>query len=92
MKKQIRSICLLLLGTMIWGLAFVAQSVGMEHIGPCTFQAVRCFLAVVGLLPLCVISDHFKKDGKTFFSRWKDKSLWKAGILCGLKHGLFVAF
>ena len=79
----------MLLGTMIWGLAFVAQSVGMEHIGPFTFQAVRCFLAVVGLLPLCVISDHFKQDGKTFFSRWKDKSLWKAGILCGIP--LFLA-
>ena len=84
MKKQIRSVCLLLLCTMIWGLAFVAQSVGMEHIGPFTFQAVRCFLAVIGLLPLCLIADRFKKDGKNFFSRWKDKNLWRAGILCGI--------
>lgn len=84
MKKQIRSVSLLLLCTMIWGLAFVAQSVGMDHIGPFTFQAVRCFLAVIGLLPFCVIADRFKKDGKTFLSRWKDKNLWKAGILCGI--------
>ena len=89
MKKQIRSVCLLLLCTMIWGLAFVAQSVGMEHIGPFTFQAVRCFLAVIGLLPLCLIADRFKKDGKNFFSRWKDKNLWRAGILCGIP--LFLA-
>ena len=89
MKKQIRSIVLLLLCTMIWGLAFIAQSVGMDHIGPFTFQAVRCSLAVVGLLPICAIADHFKKDGKTFFSRWKDKALWKAGILCGIP--LFLA-
>ena len=89
MKKQIRSVCLLLLCTMIWGLAFVAQSVGMEHIGPFTFQAVRCFLAVIGLAPLCLIADRFKKDGKNFFSRWKDKNLWRAGFLCGIP--LFLA-
>ena len=89
MKKQIRSVALLLLCTMIWGLAFVAQSVGMEHIGPFTFQAVRCFLAVIGLLPFCLIADRFKRDGKTFFSRWKDKSLWKAGVFCGIP--LFLA-
>lgn len=89
MKKQIRSVALLLLCAMIWGLAFVAQSVGMEHIGPFTFQAVRCFLAVIGLLPICLISDTFKKDGHNFFSRWKDKNLWKAGILCGIP--LFLA-
>ena len=89
MKKQIRSVALLLLCTMIWGLAFVAQSVGMDHIGPFTFQAVRCFLAVIGLLPICLISDRFKKDGKSFFSRWKDKNLWKAGVFCGVP--LFIA-
>ena len=80
---------LLILCTVIWGMAFVAQSVGMDHIGPFTFQAVRCFLAVIGLLPICAIADRFKKDGKTFFSRWKDKGLWKAGICCGIP--LFLA-
>ena len=89
MKKQIRSAFLLLVCTMIWGLAFVAQSVGMEHIGPFTFQAVRSFLAVLGLLPVSAIADRVKKDGETFLSRWKDKNLWKAGILCGIP--LFIA-
>ena len=84
MKKQIRGVTLLLLCTMIWGLAFIAQSVGMEHIGPFTFQAVRCFLAVIGLIPICIFVDRFKNDGKNFFSRWKDKNLWKAGLLCGI--------
>ena len=80
---------MLLLCTMIWGMAFVAQSVGMEHIGPFTFQAVRCFLAVIGLLPFYMVADRFKNDGKTFVSRWKDKNLWKAGIFCGIP--LFIA-
>lgn len=89
MKKQIRSTLILLLATMIWGLSFVAQSVGMEHVGPFTFQAVRCFLAVIGLLPICIVADRFKNDGKSFFSRWKDKNLWRAGVLCGIP--LFIA-
>ncbi len=89
MKNRIKGIASLLLCTIIWGSAFVSQSVGMEHIGPFTFQAVRCFLAVLGLLPVILIADHFKKDNKTFFSRWADKTLWKAGIICGIP--LFIA-
>ena len=84
MSKRFSSTIWMLLCTMIWGFAFVAQSVGMDHIGPATFQAVRCFLAVIGLIPIIFILDQFKKDGKTFVSRWKDKNLWKAGIFCGI--------
>lgn len=89
MKKQLRGTALLLLTTIIWGSAFVSQSVGMDHIGPFTFQAVRCLLAVLGLLPVIAIADRFKKDGKNFFSRWADIKLWKAGLLCGIP--LFLA-
>ena len=42
---------LLLLGAMIWGAAFVAQSVGMDYLEPFTFKAARCFLGSVVLLP-----------------------------------------
>lgn len=84
MSKRFSSTIWMLLCTMIWGFAFVAQSVGMDHIGPATFQAVRCFLAVIGLIPIIFILDQFKKDGKTFVSRWKDKNLWKAGVFCGI--------
>ena len=89
MKKRICGTLMLLMCTVIWGLAIVAQSVGMDHVGPFTFQAVRCFLAVLGLLPICIVFDRFKNDGKTFISRWKDKNLWKAGFLCGIP--LFLA-
>ncbi len=89
MKQQFRGILCLLLTTIIWGSTFVAQSVGMDHIGPFTFQAVRCALAVLGLLPVIWVADRFQKDGRTFWSRWKDPQLWKAGLLCGLP--LFLA-
>lgn len=89
MRKQIQGAACLLLATVIWGGAFVAQSMGMDHIGPFTFQAVRCLLAVVGLLPVILIFDRSKEDGKRFFSRWADPTLWKAGLLCGIP--LFIA-
>ena len=50
MKQQfesVRSGFLLLLAAFIWGIAFVAQSVGMDYMGPCTFNAAR-FLIPAG--------------------------------------------
>lgn len=89
MKKTIQGCLILLLTTVIWGCAFVAQSVGMDHIGPFTFQAVRCLLGVLALLPVIFLFDLKKTDGKNYISRWCDPKLWKAGILCGI--ALFVA-
>ena len=89
MKKQLKGSLLLLLATVIWGSAFVSQSVGMDHIGPFTFQAARCMLAFLGLLPVILIADFFKKEEKSFIRRWADKKLWKAGLLCGIP--LFLA-
>lgn len=48
---QLRQTVLLLITATIWGLSFVAQSVGMDHIGPFTFTASRMFLGALVLLP-----------------------------------------
>ena len=84
MNKKIIGSTFLLLATIIWGSAFVSQSVAMAHLGPFSFQAIRCALAVIGLVAVIALFDRSKKDGKTFFSRWADKKLWIAGILCGI--------
>lgn len=89
MKKQIQGSLYLLLATLIWGSTFVAQRVSMDYIQPFTFQAARCFLGVLILLPVIAVTDRFKNDDGTFLSRWKSKKLWKAGILCGIP--LFLA-
>jgi len=89
MNKQLRGSLLLLLATVIWGSAFIAQSVGMEHIGPFTFQAIRCLLAVLFLFLLSFLADAGRTDVKTSLRKWLDPRLWKAGIICGL--ALFVA-
>lgn len=90
MKNKFRGVSSLLAATVIWGFAFIAQSVGMELIGPFTFQMVRCFLAVIFLLPFSLVLDLMGKSTvKISLSRWKNPRLWKAGILCGL--ALFAA-
>ncbi|EIW19201.1 MULTISPECIES: DMT family transporter [Pelosinus] len=48
----LRSNLLLLLAAAIWGLAFVAQRVGMEYVGPFTFNGVRFALGSLSLIPL----------------------------------------
>ncbi len=44
---------LLFITAFIWGIAFAFQRSGMEYIGPITFMAARCFLAVIFLAALC---------------------------------------
>lgn len=88
MKKQLKGSLALLCGTFIWGSAFIAQSVGMDLIGPFTFQAIRCMLAVIFLFLITLIFD-WKIGIQQSLSKWKNKRLWMAGGICGC--ALFVA-
>ena len=56
-KTQLKGVLMLLITAMIWGAAFVAQSVGMESVGAFTFSAVRMFMAVCVLLPVVRVRD-----------------------------------
>lgn len=81
-KTNYKSLLLLLLAAIIWGVAFVAQSVGMEYVKPFTFNGVRCILGGVVLLPVIYLFDRKKKPE---VRREEDKkSLWIGGSLCGL--------
>ena len=82
MKDKLKGSLLLALATVIWGSAFVAQSAGMDLIGPFTFQTVRCFLAVVALIPVILLLDG--KERKSFIRKWANIKLWKTGIICGI--------
>lgn len=62
MSKRWIGNSVLLLGAMIWGAAFVAQSVGMDYLGPFTFQAARSLLGALVLLPVIAGMD---KRGNT---------------------------
>ncbi|MDO5590273.1 MAG: DMT family transporter [Lachnospiraceae bacterium] len=72
---------MLLLTAFIWGTAFVAQSVGMDHLEPFTFNGVRCLIGAIALLP-CI---WFFQRGKTKveIDKQQKKDLIKAGVACG---------
>jgi len=59
-KGLVRNDLLLLSASVIWGFAFVAQRVGMQYIGPFTFNAIRFAIGGLALFP--VILYLRKKD------------------------------
>lgn len=84
MKQQIKSSLILLLTATIWGVAFVAQSVGMEYIGPFTFNAIRCVLGGLALIPVILVLKKKKETGAENQEKEDKKTLWAGGIACGV--------
>jgi drug/metabolite transporter (DMT)-like permease len=80
----LRANLMLLLTACIWGFGFIGQRVGMDHIGPYFFNALRFLLGAVSLLPVCWLlrkkSATAQPSGKTSWSFY-----WMAGIalFCG---------
>ena len=90
---------MLMLAAFIWGTAFVAQSVGMDYLGPFTFNGVRNFVGAAALLPCiwfleCLNRREEEKKGvREAGAQKKDagekRDLILGGICCGTV--LFVA-
>lgn len=85
-KYNIKNPLILLITALIWGFAFVAQSVGMDFVGPFTFNCVRNILGGIILLPvIAVIRVIAKKDSQEKDDIKADnKTLLTGGILCGI--------
>ena len=83
MSKRMMGNSMLLLGAMIWGAAFVAQTVGMEYVEPFTFQASRCLLGSLVLLPVIAVMDR-KNPGKKPATQADKRYLLISSLLCGL--------
>ena len=61
MKHRSTNNFLLALTAFIWGSAFVAQSVGMDYLGPFTFNSIRCLMGGIVLIPVLLF---FKNKDK----------------------------
>ena len=61
--SQAKGTILLLITALIWGAAFVAQSVGMDYIGPFTFSAARDVIAIIVLIPVILLFTDKGTDG-----------------------------
>ena len=82
MKKiSFGSSLLLFLAACIWGVAFVAQSVGMDYMGPCTFNGIRFLIGGTVLLPLVYVRVKKKKNTP---EELPPALTLKGGICCGL--------
>ena len=81
--KQLRANLLLLLTAMIWGAAFVAQSVSMDYVGPFTFLCTRSILGGVVLLPVIAVMGKGKQEKSAEKSESR-RILFLGGICCGI--------
>jgi drug/metabolite transporter (DMT)-like permease len=88
-SKSITSSLLLLLAAFIWGSAFIAQSLGMDHLGPLAFVSIRSFIGFIALVPVLLVMQSIQKkrdhanpivpvDRKNFFRAVK------GGVICGI--------
>ena len=85
--EQVKGNLMLLLTALIWGSAFVAQSVGMDYVGPFTFNAARNLLATGVLVPV-VLAFGGKHRGNLWQRLKPDGVTLKGGLCCGLIMGI----
>lgn len=93
-QSTLKSNILLVLTALIWGVAFVAQSVGMEYVGPFTFTCVRNILGGFFLIPCIYFMQNSKKKAAiqtadithppSDAAPQNKKDLIRGGILCGI--------
>jgi drug/metabolite transporter (DMT)-like permease len=76
-KKQGFGIILLFITAFIWGLAFIAQSKGMELVEPFTFSATRMLIGGVALLPIVIFLDFKKIKNGDRKEKWSAKEILK---------------
>lgn len=88
MKQELKYLPMLALTALIWGVAFVAQSVGNEYVGPFTFNCVRSLLGGVVLLPLIPLLGRLSGNRREETTPADRKNLWLGGVLCGVILGL----
>jgi len=82
-QTSARADALLLLTAALWGLAFVAQRVGMEHVGPFTFNAIRFALGALAIAPILLLIKTKTHSGKKRRSSGGKGRLLKGGLLAG---------
>lgn len=87
---KIRNTIFLFLTALIWGAAFVAQSVSMDYIEPMTFICLRSFIGGFFLIPVIWFlgrKNKKKNHGEKLPSQGRiriDKKLMEGGIACGI--------
>ena len=83
---KLRNSLLLLITATIWGTAFVAQSVGMDYVGPMTYVCARSIIGMIVLLPVIAVLNRVgpPRAAETPEERRKGRNtLVIGGVCCG---------
>jgi len=86
-KEQLKGNLMLLTAAMIWGCAFVAQSVGMDYLGVLSFSSARALIACLTIVPIVIFFDRRSGRKPSFWGTddpVKRKRLLTGGALCGV--------
>lgn len=85
-KIPLKNSLLLLLTAAIWGVAFVAQSVGMDYVGAFTFNSVRSVIGSLVLIPVILFLNRQKPSSPQTDLQKKEnrRTLITGGVCCGV--------
>lgn len=91
-KLNAKSTIMLFVTALIWGMAFVAQSVGMNYIEPFTFTCIRSIIGGFVLIP-CIwflnkLNAKNADDKMRAANSNENRILMVGGICCGLALGI----
>lgn len=84
MIKSLKGSLMLLLTSLIWGTAFVAQSEGMNYVEPFTYNAVRTLLGGIVLIPVIMLFRFLDKRSGKEKAEYSLKNTVIGGICCGV--------
>ena len=86
-QNQLKGSLMLFFCALIWGLAFVAQSVGADHVGPFTFNGIRSLIGAAFLIPCVAFFDHLAGKPLSIWgtdNKTERQDLITGGIICGI--------
>lgn len=86
-QHQLKGSVMLFTCALIWGLAFVAQSVGADHVGAFTFNGIRSLIGAVFLVPCTILLDHLAGKPLSLWgtdNKAERQDLITGGIVCGI--------
>lgn len=84
MRTSPKHLLLLALTALIWGGAFVAQSVGNDYLGPLSFNGARSLIGGLVLLPLLPLLSRLSGNAGRRPTPQDRRNLWVGGVSCGL--------
>lgn len=89
-QTSLRSSAMLTLTALIWGVAFVAQSEGMNYVGGFTFNACRFIVGGMVLIPCIFFLRRGNGDQWAKLDRTEQAKRRKTGIIGGICCGVFI--